>query len=79
MAKAKYSVTLNRDVVTTMGHLVIRGLISGQETETIIAPPTSFTQTAGPRSFQTKKHALGFVAAQRATHGYDVCSDVVAL
>jgi hypothetical protein len=77
MAKAKYSVTLNRDIVTTIGHLVVMSVTTGKET--IIAPPTSFVQTAGPRSFQTKKRALGFVAAQRATHGQDVCSDVTTI
>ena len=77
MAKAKYSVTLNRDVITTMGHLVVMSVTTGEET--IIAPPTTFTQTAGPRGFQTKKHALGFVEAQRAAHGHDVCSDVTTI
>ena len=75
----KYTVTLNRDVTTTVGHLVIRDLIAGQASETIIAPPTSFTQTAGPRAFSTLRAAKAFQTAQRATHGTDVCGEVVTL
>lgn len=71
---AKYHVMLNRDVVTTIGHLVIPGIVDGKET--VIAPPTSFIQTAGARVFKTIKAAKGFIAAQRASHGQDVCSDV---
>ena len=78
MARTRYTVTLNRDVVATMGHLVVMGMQSGKETETIIAPPTSFVQSAGPRAFQTKSAAGAFVKAQRASHGQDVCSDVQA-
>ena len=71
---AKYHVMLNRDVVTTIGHLVVMGLVEGQKT--VIAPPTSFVQTAGARVFRTLKAAKAFINAQRADHGHDVCSDV---
>ena len=71
---SKYLVTLNRDVVTTIGHLFVMSALTGAET--IISPPTSFVQTAGPRCFKTLKSAKAFIAAQRASHGLDVCSDV---
>ena len=73
----RYTVTLNRDVDTVIGHLVIQSAITGQEH--IVAPPTVFTQRAGARTFPTLKSARAFCAAQRADHGYDVCTDPVAV
>lgn len=74
--KAKYSVTLNRDVETSIGHLVVRTF---NQHESIIPAPTVFKQSAGPRAFRTLKDAKAFVSAQRSTHGNDVCTDPVAI
>ncbi len=73
---AKYTVTLNRDVETYIGHLVV---MSDTATTTIDSAPTTTIQRAGARQFSTRKAALAFQAAQRASHGHDVCGEVVQL
>ncbi len=73
----KYLATLNRDVETFIGHLVVGNMSDAQRTT--IESPTTFIQKAGTRQFDTKKRALAFVSAQRSTHGQDVCSDVFTL
>ncbi len=73
MARGKYSVTLNRDVETNIGHLVV---MSASGDTSAIDAPTTFVQKAGPRAFSTKKAATAFRVAQRTTHGQDVCGEV---
>lgn len=74
MARAKYSVMLNRDVETSIGHLVV--MSASGDTSSIDAP-TIFVQKAGARAFKTKKAAIAFQSAQRSAHGFDVCGEII--
>jgi hypothetical protein len=69
----KWYVKLNRDIETTVGHLIVTSAVTGRETA--IAPPTTFVQRAGVGRFASKKAAQAFCKLQREAHGQDVCSD----
>ena len=73
---SKYTVTLNRDVETVIHFNSVAVTEAGMKE--IGGYDTPFTVKAGPRCFKTMKRAKAFIAAWRAGHGQDVCSDVIS-